>query len=153
MLWWLPISVTCFYSYFMHPFLSFFHPRVLIWMLNFSLSGKKKSGKTFVGEKISHFWKISHFFSTNFSKLLTFPRPIFKIKRTFNSGTAFTPEESCSLSLGFFKLTAEECTLVSLIHRIVYCKYTPLGISQNKKFLFKLIFHDYQVFRRIPEEF
>ena len=26
------------------------------------------------------------------------------------SGTAFFPEKSCSLSLGFFKLSMEECT-------------------------------------------
>ena len=54
-------------------------------------------------------------------KLVPFPRlifqirhfsqPIFKIKRTFMSGTAFLPEKSCSASLGFFKLSTEECTV------------------------------------------
>ena len=44
-------------------------------------------------------------------KLVTFPRPIFKIKRTFMSGTAFFPEKNCSLSLEFFKLSVEECTV------------------------------------------
>ena len=43
--------------------------------------------------------------------LVTFPRPIFKIKRTLISGTAFFPEKSCPLSLGFFKLSVEECTV------------------------------------------
>ena len=27
------------------------------------------------------------------------------------SGTAFIPENSCSLSLGFFKVSVEECTV------------------------------------------
>ena len=44
-------------------------------------------------------------------KFVTFPRPIFKIKRTFISGTAFIQEKSCPLSLGFFKLSVEECTV------------------------------------------
>ena len=153
MLWWLPISVTCFYSYCMHPFLSFFHSCVLIWMLNFSLSGKKKSGKTFAGEKISHFWKMSHFFSTNFSKFLTFPWPIFKIKWLSIVGLHLLQRKVVLLIWGFSNWPRRSALLVSLIHRIGYCKYTPLWISQNKKFLFKLIFHDYQVFRRIPEEF
>ena len=60
-----------------------------------TLSGKILSGKYLVTSE----------------KLVTFPRPIFKIKRTFMSGTAFFPEKSYSLSLGFFKLSAEECTV------------------------------------------
>ena len=66
------------------------------------------------------------------------------------SGTAFFPVKSCSLSLGFSKLSVEESLSVSLIHRIGCCKYTPPWISQNKKFFYKLIFRDYKIFRRIP---
>ena len=50
-------------------------------------------------------------FSRLIFQIRHFFRPIFKIKRTFMSGTAFFPEESCSLSLGFFKVSAEECTV------------------------------------------
>ena len=60
-----------------------------------ALSGKNKSGKNLVTSE----------------KFVTFPRPIFKIKRNFMSGTAFFPEKSCSLSLEFFKLRVEECTV------------------------------------------
>ena len=69
------------------------------------------------------------------------------------SGTAFFPEKSCSLSLGFFKLSLEECTLGVTNPWNGCCKCTPPWISQNKKFLYKLIFRGYKIFRRIPEEF
>ena len=45
-----------------------------------TLSRKKKSGKIFVGEKISHFWKISHFSPTNFSNSSLFPDQFLKLK-------------------------------------------------------------------------
>ena len=69
------------------------------------------------------------------------------------SWTAFFPEKSCSFSLGFFKLSVEECTVgatnpwnwVLQIHSFV-------DITKQKV-LYKLIFRDYKIFRRIPEEF
>ena len=70
------------------------------------LIGEKKVGENFRRRKISSGKNL-----VTSEKLVTFPRPIFKIKRTFMSGTAFFPEKSYSLSLGFFKLSAEECTV------------------------------------------
>ena len=69
-----------------------------------TLLGKKMSGKNLVtSEKLVTFprliFQIRHFSLTN-----------FEIKRTFMSGTVF-PEKSCSLSLGFLKLSAEECAV------------------------------------------
>ena len=70
------------------------------------LIGGKKVGKNFRRGKI-----LSGKYLVTSEKLVTFPRPIFKIKRTFMSGTAFFPEKSYSLSLGFFKLNTEDCTV------------------------------------------
>ena len=68
--------------------------------------GKFSSGKNVVTSK----------------KLVTFPRLIFQIRhfpptnfynqKDFLEWDWFFPEKSCSLTLGFFKLIVEECTLV-----------------------------------------
>ena len=56
-----------------------------------TLSGKKKSGKNLVtSEKLVTFPRLIF-------QIRHFSRPIFKIKRTFMSRTAFFPEKSCSL--------------------------------------------------------
>ena len=70
--------------------------------------GKKSRGKFSWGENFVTFEKFATFPRLIF-KFVTFPRPIFKIKTTFMCGTAFFPEKSCFLSLGFFKLSAEKC--------------------------------------------
>ena len=44
------------------------------------LIGEKKSGKIFVGEKFSHFLKISHFSPTNFSNSSLSPDQFLKLK-------------------------------------------------------------------------
>ena len=83
-----------------------------------------------------------------------FPGLIFQIKRTFMSETTFSPEKSCSLSLRFFELSVEECTVGATnplnwalqIHSLV-------DIKKKKMFLYKLIFRDYEIFGRISEEF
>ena len=56
--------------------------------IQFTLLGKKKSGKIFVRKNLVTSEKQS-LFPDQFFKFVTFPRPIFKIKRTFMSGTAF----------------------------------------------------------------
>ena len=62
--------------------------------------GKKSRGKFSSGKNL-----------VTSEKLVTFPWPIFKIKRTFMSGTAFFLEKSYSLCLRFFKLSVEECII------------------------------------------
>ena len=87
------------------------------------LSGKNKSGKNLVTSE----------------KFVTFPRPIFKIKRNFMSGTAF-PEKSCSVSLGFFKLSTEECTVaVSKPILLLVFKFVQFLKSRNVSFLIVFI--------------
>ena len=72
--------------------------------------GKKSRGKFSSGENLVTSEKLVTFPRLIF-QIRHFSRPIFKVKRTFMSGTAFFPEKSCSLSLGFFKLSVEECTV------------------------------------------
>ena len=69
------------------------------------------------------------------------------------SGAAFLEREVVLLVFDFSDWAWRSALLVSLIHGIGCYKYTPSWISQNKKFLYKLIFRDYKIFRRIPEEF
>ena len=52
------------------------------------LIGEKKSGKIFVGEKFSHFWKISHFSPTNVSNSSLF-RDQFHFQFQFNFHSHF----------------------------------------------------------------
>ena len=86
-------------------------------------------------------------------KLVTFPRPTFKIKRAFMSGTAFFQRKVVLLVWDFSNWACRSALLVLLILGIGCCNYTPSWISQNKTFLNKFIFRDYKIFRRIPEEF
>ena len=105
-----------------------------------------------VGEKFSHFWKISHFYPSNFSNSSLFPDQILKLKGLSWLGMLFFERKVVLLVWDFSNWARRSALLLSLIHRIGCCKYTPSWISQNKKILYKLIFHDYQIFRRIPEE-
>ena len=69
---------------------------------------------------------------------------------TFMSGAAFFPEKSCSLNLG---LSVEECTVgVTNPWNLVLQIHSFVDITKQK-FLRKLIFRDYKMFRRILEEF
>ena len=117
------------------------------------IRGKFSSGKNFVGEKFSHFWKISHFSPTNFSNSSLFPDQFLKLKGLSWVGLLFFQRKVVLLVWDFSNWAWRSAMLVSLIHGIGCCKYTPSWISQNKKFLYKLIFRDYRIFRRIREEF
>ena len=75
-----------------------------------TLSGKKRWGKFSSGKNLVTSEKLVTFPRLIF-QIRHFSRPISKVKRTFMSGTTFFPEKSCSLSLGFFKLSMEECTV------------------------------------------
>ena len=119
----------------------------------YTLLRKKKSEKTFVGEKFSHFWKFSHFSPTNFSNASLFPNQFLKLKGLSWVWLIFFQRKVVLLVWDFSNWTQRSALLVSLIYRIGCCKYTPSWISQNKKFLYKLIFRGYKIFRRIPEEF
>ena len=71
-----------------------------------TLLGKRKSGKIFVGEKFSHFSP------TNVSNSSLFLDQFLKLKGLSWVGLDFFfSEKSFSLSSGFFKLRAEECTV------------------------------------------
>ena len=111
------------------------------------------SGKIFIGEKFCHFWKISYFSLTNFSYSSLFPDQFLKLKGLSWVGLLFFQRKVVVLVWDFSNWAWRSALLVSLIHGIGCCKYTPSWISQNKKFLYKLIFRDYKIFRRIPEEF
>ena len=63
------------------------------------------------------------------------------------SGAAFFQRNVVLLVFDFSNWAWKSALLVSLIHGIWCCKYTPSWISQNKKFLYKLIFRDYKIFR------
>ena len=115
--------------------------------------GEKKVGENFVRERFSHFWKISHFSPINFSDSSHFPDQFLKLKRLSWVGLLFFQRKVVLLVWDFSNWAWRSALLVSLIHGIGCCKYTPSWISQNKKFLYKLIFRDYKIFRRIPEEF
>ena len=82
---------------------------------HYLIGGKKvgenfRRGKMSLGENLATSENLVTFPRLIF-KFVIFPRPIFTIKRTFMSETAFFPEESCSLCLEFFKLSAEEYTV------------------------------------------
>ena len=113
----------------------------------------KKVGKIFVGEKFSYFRKISHFSPTNFSNSSLFSDQFLKLKGLSWVGLLFFQRKVVLLVWDFSNWAWRSALLVSLIHGIGCCKYTPSWISQNKKFLYKLIFRDYKIFKRIPEEF
>ena len=120
------------------------------WLIPYR--GKKSRGKFSLGKHLVTSEKLVTFPRLIF-QIRHFPRPIFKIKRTFMSGSAFFQRKVVLLVWDFSNWAWRSALLVSLIHGIGCCKYTPLWISQNKKFLYKLIFRDYKTFRRIPEEF
>ena len=82
------------------------------------LIGEKKSGKNFIGEKCSHFWKISHFFPTKFSNSSPLPDQFLKLKGLSWVGLLFW----YFLSLGFFKQSVEKCT-VGVTNRFVDITY------------------------------
>ena len=69
------------------------------------------------------------------------------------SWTAFFPEKSCSLSLGFFKVSVEECTVVvTNPWNWVLQIHSFVDFTKQKVFV-QVNFRDYKIFRRIPEEF
>ena len=109
--------------------------------------GKFSSGKNFVREKISHFSL------TNFSNSSLFSDQFLKLKGLSWVGLLFFQRKVVLLVWDFSNWAWRSALLVSLIHGIGCCKYTPSWISQNKKFLYKLIFRNYKIFRRIPGEF
>ena len=122
------------------------------WLLWY-LIGEKKSGKIFVGEKFSQFWRISQFSPTNFSNSSLYPDQFLKLKGLSWMGLLFFQRKVVILVWDFSHWAWRSALLVSLIHGTGCCKYTLSWISKNKKFLYKLIFRDYKIFRRIPEEF
>ena len=95
--------------------------------------GGKMSGKIFVGEKFSH--------------------QFLKLKGLSWVGLLFFQRKVVLLVWDFSKWAWRSALLLSLIHGTGCCKYTPSWISQNKKFLYKLIFRNYKIFIRIPGEF
>ena len=111
------------------------------------------SEKMFVGEKFSHFWKISHFSPSNFSDSSLFPDQFLKLKGLSWVGLLFFQRKVVLLVSDFSNWAWRSALLVSLIHGIGCRKYTPSWISQNKKILYNLIFRDHKIFGRIPEEF
>ena len=110
--------------------------------------GKFSSGKNFVTSE----------------KLVTFPWLIFQIRHSppanfwnysnFHEWNSFFFQRKVVLLvLDLSNCAWRSALLVSLIHIIGCCKYTLSWIPQNQKFLYKLIFPDYNIFRRISEEF
>ena len=79
-----------------------------------TLSGKKKSGKIFVVEKISHFWKISHFSPTNFSNSSLFPDQFLKLKGLSWVGLLFFQRKVVPLVWHFSNWAWRSALLVSL---------------------------------------
>ena len=110
-------------------------------------------GKNFVREISSHIWKISHFSPTNFSSSSLFPDQLLKLKGLSSVGLLSFQRKIVLFIWGFSNWARRSALLVPLIHRIGCCKNTLSWISLNKKFLYKLIFRDYKIFRKIPEEF
>ena len=113
--------------------------------------GKISRGKFLSGKNLSHFWKISHFSPTNFSNSSLLLNQFLKLKGLSWVGLLFFQRKVVLLVWDFSNWARRSALLVSLIHRLWWCKYTPSWISQNKKILYKLIFRDYKIFRRIPE--
>ena len=103
------------------------------------------SGKIFVGKKFNHFWKIRHFSPANFSNSPFFSDQILKLKGFSWVGVLFFQRKVVLSACDFSNWVRISALLVSLIHRIGCCKYTPRWMSQNKMFLYKLIFRDYKI--------
>ena len=99
-----------------------------------ALSGNNKSGKIFVGEKFSHFWRISYFSPTNFSSSSLFPDLLLRLKVLSRMGLLFFQRKVVLLIWNFPNWARRNALLVSLIHRIGCCKYTHSWISETKSF-------------------
>ena len=116
--------------------------------VNFTtLSRKKKLGKIFVGEKFSHFSAI------NFSNSSLFSNQLLQLKGLSWVGLLFFQRKVVLLVWEFSNWARRSALLLSLIHGIGCSKYTASWISQNKKFLYKLIFHNYKILRRYMRNF
>ena len=128
--------------------------RIIINLKNKTISPKNiPYREKKVGEIFSHFWRISHFYPTNFLNASLFPDQFLKSKGLSWVRLLFFQRKVVLLVWDFSNWARRSALLVSLIHRIGCCKYIPSWISQNKKFLYKLIFRDYKIFRRITEGF